>query len=56
MEARIKGKGSICSNCGQWQYAPSWEGAFYDCCNDCALRGFAPKVQPDNDESKALAI
>ena len=56
METRIKGEGSVCPNCGQWQGSLARCGAFYDCYNDCALRGFAPKVKPDNDESKALAI
>ncbi len=46
----------VCPNCGQWQYSPSYGGTFYDCFHECAKLGFAPKVEPDADESKALAI
>ena len=49
---KVKDK-KVCPNCGRWQHSPLWKGAFFDCYNDCALRGFAPRVKP---ESKALAV
>lgn len=37
---------SVCPNCGQWQY---WTSRGYkDCVNDCAQRGFAPRVEEDS--------
>ena len=56
MEARQKGKGPVCPNCDQWQDYPSRGGNFYDCYNDCAAHGFAPRVKADIDEGKALVI
>lgn len=32
----------VCPNCKQWQYRGS--GGYLDCYQDCAARGFAPKV------------
>lgn len=33
----------VCPNCQQWQY-PDQKRGYYDCGNECAKRGFAPKV------------
>jgi RecJ-like exonuclease len=35
--------GPICPNCGQWQHPDKAKG-YHDCLNDCAEKGFAPKV------------